>query len=57
MAYAYQIKVLEQQLKLLEKGTDKKDLEKMADIINELRRLRRLEWEEKHEIVDLGDDR
>ncbi len=56
MAYAYQIRVLEQQLKLLEKGTDKKDLEKMAEIINELRRLRRLEWEER-ETIDMGDDR
>ncbi len=57
MAYLQQIKILEQKLKQLENSNDKKDLEKMADIINQLRRLRRLEWEEKHEVVDLGDDR
>jgi len=57
MAYTNQIRILEQKLKQLENGTDKKDLERIADIINQLRRLRRLEWEEKHEVVDLGDDR
>lgn len=57
MAYINQIKILEQKLRQLETSTDKKDLQKMADIVNQLRRLRRLEWEEKHEIVDLGDDR
>lgn len=56
MSYAYQIRLLENQLKQLEKGSDKKDLEKMADIINQLRRLRRLEWEER-EIVNIGEDR
>ena len=56
-SYTYQIRLLENQLKTLENGTDKKDLQKMADIVNQLRRLRRLEWEEKHETVYLGDDR
>jgi hypothetical protein len=57
MAYTNQIRILEQKLKQLENSTDKKDLVRMADVINQLRRLRRLEWEEKHEVVDLGDDR
>jgi|688.fasta_scaffold05766_6 hypothetical protein len=56
-SYAYQIRLLENQLKQLESGTDNKDLQKMADIVNQLRRLRRQEWEEKHETIDLGDDR
>lgn len=57
MAYTHQIRILEQKLKQLETGADKKDLEKMADIINQLRRLRRLEWEEERETIDMGDDR
>jgi hypothetical protein len=57
MAYSQQIRILEQKLKQLENSNDKENLEKMAEIINQLRRLRRLEWEEKHETVDLGDDR
>jgi hypothetical protein len=57
MAYTNQIRILEQKLKQLENGTDKKDLERISDVINQLRRLRRLEWEENHEVVDLGDDR
>jgi hypothetical protein len=57
MAYSHQIRILEQKLKQLENGNDKKDLERMADIINQLRRLRRLEWEEERETIDMGDDR
>lgn len=57
MAYSNQIKILENKLKQLENSTDKKDLEKMAQIINDLRRLRRLEWEENHERVNIDDER
>lgn len=57
MAYTNQIRILENKLKQLEQGTDKEDLKKMAEIINELRVLRRLEWEEKYERVNMEDDR
>jgi hypothetical protein len=57
MAYTNQIRILENKLKQLEQGTDKEDLKKMAEIINQLRLLRRLEWEEKYERVNMEDDR
>ena len=57
MAYTNQIRILENNLKQLEQGTDKEDLKKMAEIINQLRLLRRLEWEEKYERVNMEDDR
>ncbi len=57
MAYINQIRILENRLKQLEQETDKKDLKKMAEIINQLRVLRRLEWEEEHERVNMEDDR
>jgi len=57
MSYDNQIRILESRLKQLEKGTDKKELEEMAKIINDLRRLRRLKWEEEHERVGYDDER
>jgi len=49
--------LLESELKKLENGSDNKDLKRMTDIINDLRRLRRLKWEEEHERVNFDDDR
>ena len=57
MSYTNQIRILENKLKQLENGTDTKDLKQMAQIINDLRRLRRLEWEENHERVNIDDER
>lgn len=57
MSYDYQIRLLESELKKLENGSDNKDLKRMTDIINDLRRLRRLKWEEEHERVGYDDDR
>lgn len=57
MSYDYQIRLLESELKKLENGSDKKDLPRMAEIINDLRRLRRLKWEEEHERVGYDDER
>lgn len=57
VAYTNQIRILENKLKQLEQGTDKEDLKKMAEIINQLRVLRKLEWEEKYERVNMEDDR
>lgn len=57
MSYTNQIRILETKLKQLENSDDKDDLKTMADIINQLRRLRRDQWEEEHERVNLDDDR
>jgi hypothetical protein len=57
MSYAHQIRILEAELKQLENSDDKENLKRMADIINQLRRLRREQWEEDHERVNLDDDR
>jgi len=57
MSYDNQIRILEAELKQLENSQDKKDLEKMAQVINDLRRLRRLKWEEEHERVNFDDER
>ncbi len=57
MGYSNQIRILENKLKQLENSTDKNDPEKVAQIINDLRRLRRLEWEENHERVNIDDER
>lgn len=57
MSYKHQIYILEQKLKNLSQSNDKKDLEKVAQVINDLRRLRRLEWEENHERVEFDDER
>ncbi len=56
-SYDYQIRLLETRLKQLEQGTDDKDLKEMTQIINDLRRLRRLKWEEDHERVGYDDER
>ena len=57
MAYDNQIRILESKLKQLEQGTDKKDREQIGKILTDLRRLRRLKWEEEHERVNFDDDR
>lgn len=57
MSYDYQIRLLESELKKLENGSDNKDLQRMSQIINDLRRLRRLKWEEEHERVGYDDER
>jgi prefoldin subunit 5 len=57
MSYDNQIRILEAKLKQLEQSTDKKDLEKLAQVINDLRRLRRLKWEDEHERVNFDDER
>jgi hypothetical protein len=57
MSYSTQIRILENKLKQLEHSKDKKDVEKAVQIINDLRRLRRLDWEENHERVNIDDER
>ena len=57
MSHENQIRILEAKLKQLEQSDDKDNLPKMAEIINQLRRLRRAQWEEDHERVHFDDER
>jgi uncharacterized protein HemX len=59
MHYENKIRVLEQELKQLEHRaeTNTKDMQRMISIINELRILRRQQWEEDHERVNFDDER
>lgn len=56
MSYSSQIQNLERQYKLIENSKEQKDLDKKTEILNELRRLRRLDYEDKQR-VNLDDDR
>jgi len=57
MGYSQQIRILEAELKQLEQNDDKKNPNRISQIIDQLRRLRKLEWEENYERVIMEDDR
>ncbi len=59
MTYTNKIRTLEQELSRLEQSstTDPKNTERRNAIINELRDLRRLQWDLDHERINLDDDR
>jgi hypothetical protein len=58
MAYTQQIRILEQKLQQLGKGPfDKENVEKTLDIQSQIRRLRRIEWEENHERIKMDEER
>lgn len=60
MAYTHQIRILETQLIRLAKELSDTNTEvktKYFNIQSEISRLKRLEWEEKYERVDMGDER
>jgi NADH:ubiquinone oxidoreductase subunit D len=58
MAYTQQIRILEQKLEQLSKGPfDKENVEKTLDIQSQLRRIKRLEWEENYERIKMDEDR
>lgn len=58
MAYTHQIRILEAKLKQLERGPhDKDNVYKVLQIQTELKKMRRLEWEENYERVKLEEDR
>jgi len=57
MSYTHQIRILEAELKQLESSDNKEDLYRITEIINQLRRLRREQWEEEHERVGYDDER
>lgn len=50
MSYENQIRLLENELKQLENRTENKDPFRMAQIINELRRLRKEQYEENQRV-------
>lgn len=54
MAYIQQIRILEQKLEQLSKVPfDKDNTYKVLQIQNEIKKMRRLEWEENHERLEL----
>ena len=58
MAYTQQIRILEEKLQQLGKGPfDKENVEKTLDIQSQIRRLRRIEWEENHERIKMDEER
>ena len=58
MAYTHQIRILEAKLKQLEKSqTDLDNTTKTLQIQSEIRKLRRLEWEENYETLKLEEER
>ena len=57
MAYTNQIRILESKLKQIQNNPDDNDIEKAGQILAEIRKLRRLEWEEQYERLDMGEER
>jgi len=58
MAYTQQIRILESKLQQLGKGPfDKDNVEKTLEIQSQIRRLKRLEWEENYERVKIDEER
>ena len=58
MAYTQQIRILEAKLKQLQKGQQGADnLQKAWEIEANIRKLKRLEWEENHERIKMEEDR
>ena len=58
MAYTQQIKILEQKLEQLSKVPFEKDnTYKVLQIQSEIKKMRRLEWEEMYETLKLEEER
>ncbi len=58
MAYTQQIRILEQKLQQLGKGPfDRENVQKTLEIESQIRRLRRIEWEENYERIKMDEDR
>ena len=58
MAYTQQINILEAKLKQLQKGPfDQDNIAQTLQIQSEIRKMRRLEWEENYERLKLEEDR
>lgn len=56
MAYTNQIRILESKLKQIQDSPNDKNIEKVGQILAEIRKLRRLEWEENYERVNLEEE-
>lgn len=58
MSYYNQISILQQKLDQLAKGPfDKDNVSRTLQIQSEIKKLRRLEWEEKHERIKMDEER
>jgi hypothetical protein len=58
MAYSQQIRILEEKLKQLEKlPNDKENISLYFELQTQIRKLKRLEWEEKYETIRMEEDR
>ncbi len=58
MAYTQQIRILESKLEQLSKGPFENDnTYKVLQIQSEIKKLRRLEWEENHERIKMDEER
>lgn len=58
MAYTQQIRILEEKLKQLSSSPYKKDSNnKTLQIEQDIKKLKRLEWEENYERLELEEDR
>ena len=58
MAYTQQIRILEAKLKQLQRNIQgENSLQQIWEIESNLRRLKRLEWEENHERIKMEEDR
>lgn len=58
MAYTHQIRILETKAKQLEREPESAEKNfQLSRILGEIKRLRKLEWEETHERLDLGEER
>ena len=58
MAYTQQIRILEQKLQQLSKGPfDSDNIQKTLEIQSQIRRLKRIEWEENYERIKMEEDR
>jgi hypothetical protein len=58
MAYTHQIRILETKAKQLEREPESYTKKSSLNaIMAEITRLKKLEWDEKHEVVDMGEER
>ena len=58
MAYTQQIRILEQKLQQLSKGPfDSDNIQKTLEIQSQIRRIKRIEWEENYERIKMEEDR
>jgi len=58
MAYTQQIRILESKLVQLKRGPfDMQDIQRIFEVESQIKRLKRLEWEENYERIQMEEDR